>query len=61
VDFSEFTEDGPELWAALEAETGIGPDHPKWGRLHWFAWQHGHAGGVSDVIDWFLEGAELIK
>lgn len=61
MDWNKFTDDGPELWAALEAETGIGPTHPKWDKVWWFAWEHGHASGLHEVIYWFLEVAELIN
>jgi hypothetical protein len=39
----------------------VDPANPKVGMLFSLAWEHGHAGGLSDVVNWFEELAELIR
>lgn len=33
----------------------------QWKRIKSFAWDHGHAGGFSDVVTWVIQAIELIR
>ena len=46
--------------ADLLAEHGL-TDHPKAQAIYRLAWEHGHAGGLSEVVNYFIEFAELVK
>jgi len=43
----------------LLAEHGV--EEVKAKRLYDFAWEHGHAGGLSEVANYFAELVELIR
>jgi hypothetical protein len=43
----------------LEAEHGV-TGHPKAGVLWSLAWQHGHSGGLQDVVSHYEEFVELL-
>lgn len=45
--------------ADLEAEYGTA-DHPKAQKLWDKAWEHGHSGGLNNVLYWYDEFYELI-
>jgi hypothetical protein len=61
--------DWDELWEnqavdffdALSEHTGVPRSHPKWGVLWNLAWEHGHSAGITEVVYYFEEFAELIK
>jgi len=36
-------------------------NHPKREKAYAFAWEHGHANGLSEVFYWLTEVAELLK
>jgi hypothetical protein len=36
-------------------------NHPKREKAYAFAWEHGHAGGFSDILYWLTEVAEFLK
>jgi hypothetical protein len=36
-------------------------NHPKREKAYAFAWEHGHSGGLSNVLSWLTEVAELLK
>lgn len=33
----------------------------QWKKIKSFAWDHGHAGGLSDVLYWVIEAVELMR
>jgi len=47
--------------ATLAEYCGVDPYHPKISTLWSIAWDRGHSGGLSDVVYYFEEMAELIK
>lgn len=36
-------------------------DHPKADKIFYFAWDHGHSSGYSEVYYWLLEVSELFE
>ena len=46
--------------ADLEAEHGMA-DHPKADRLYELAWEHGHSGGLEEVVNFYEEFVDLCE
>ncbi len=42
------------------ADAGL-TNHPKASKFYSFAWEHGHSGGLSEVLYWLREVADLVE
>lgn len=54
-------EEVPDFFETLAEYAGVPRSNPKWNALWNLAWSRGHAGGIEDIVDQFVEMAELIK
>jgi len=62
--FAERIEEGRQAMARHKAECAAEEgltNHPKLDQLYQLAWDHGHAGGFSEVANYFREFAVLLK